>query len=61
MTTFTKGLEVRYNEQEGFIDFVCDKYITVCIRTFDIKSRSVCILVYRNEWANVHLMKESEK
>ena len=61
MTTFYSGLDVKYKEQVGFIDFVCDKYITVCIKTFNDRSRSVCLLVYPNQWKEVQLLKESEK
>ena len=61
MTTFYSGLDVKYKEQVGFINFVCDKYITVCIKTFNDRSRSVCLLVYPNQWKDVQLLKQSEK
>jgi hypothetical protein len=59
--SFAEGTEVIYNGNQGFISFVCDKYITVCIKTFDEKSRDVCLLVYPNQWKDVHLLKQSEK
>ena len=61
MTTFYSGLDVKYKEQVGFIDFVCEKYITICIKTFEHRSRDVCLLVYPQQWKDVQLLKESEK
>lgn len=61
MTAFYSGLEVRYKSHVGFIYFVCEKYITVCINTCDNKSKDVCLLVYANQWKDVQLMKQSEK
>lgn len=61
MSAFYSGLEVRYHQYRGFIDFVGEQYITVCIHQFEHKSKDVCLLVYQKEWKNVQLIKESEK
>jgi hypothetical protein len=61
MTSFYSGLGVRYKNNEGFVDFICENYITVCINKLEHKSKDVCLLVYRNEWKDVQLIKESEK
>jgi hypothetical protein len=61
MTTFYKGLNVKYRDHVGIVNFVCDKYITVCIKTYDHKSRDVCILVYQPQWKEIQLLKQSEK
>ena len=61
MTTFYSGLNVKYREQVGVVDFVCEKYITICIKTFEHKSKNVCVLVYPSQWREVQLLKESEK
>ena len=61
MTTFYSGLDVKYKQQVGFIDFVCEKYITICIKTFEHKSKNVCLLVYPQQWKEVQLLKQSEK
>ncbi len=61
MNVFTVGLNVKYRDHIGMINFVCEKYINICIRKFDHKSRDVCLLIYPQEWKNVHLLKESEK
>lgn len=61
MTTFYSGLNVKYREQVGVVDFVCEKYITICIKTFEHKSKNVCLLVYPSQWKEVQLLKQSEK
>jgi hypothetical protein len=61
MTNFYNGLEVRYGQHVGFVDFICEKYITVCLRKFEERSKDVCILVYPHQWKDIKLLKESEK
>ena len=61
MTTFYAGLEVRYRDHVGFVNFICDKYITICLRQFDHRLKNVCILVYPSQFGEVQLLKESEK
>ena len=59
--SFSKGLEVYYEERYGVVDFICEQYITVCVRVMNHKSRDVCILVYPDRFHLVKLAKESEK
>ena len=61
MTTFYQGLEVRYKQHVGFVDFICEKYITVCLGKADHRSKDVCILIYPPEWKDVELLKQSDK
>lgn len=61
MTTFYEGLEVRYKEQIGVVDFICDRYITICVQRFEQRSRNVCLLVYPPQWKDVELLKQSDK
>jgi hypothetical protein len=61
MTAFYQGLEVRYKQHVGFIDFVSEKYVTICLRKFDERSRDVCLLVYPNQWKDIELLKQSDK
>jgi hypothetical protein len=61
MTTFYSGLEVRYKENVGFIDFVCEKYVTICLKKFEERSRSVCLLIYPQQWKEIELLKQSDK
>lgn len=59
--TFAKGIEVYYRGMYGKIYFVCDKYITICIRKLDHRSKDVCLLVYPDNFKDVLLAKESTK
>jgi hypothetical protein len=59
--SFYKDLEVYYDGMYGIVDFICEKYITVCVRVMDHKSRNVCVLVYPSRFHLVKLAKESEK
>jgi len=61
MKTFYSGLEVRYNQHVGFIDFICEKYITICLKKFEERSRSVCLLIYPEQWKEIELLKQSDK
>ena len=61
MNTFYEGLNVRYKDHIGVVDFICDKYITICLGQSEYRSKDVCILVYLSQWKEVQLLKESEK
>jgi len=61
MSTFYEGLNVKYREQVGVVDFVCEKYITICINQLEHRSRDVCLLVYPQQWKEIQLLKQSEK
>lgn len=58
---FSAGLEVYYKNNHGYVDFVCEKYITICISEGITKDRNVCMLVYPNEYKQIKLVKESNK
>lgn len=62
MTIFSKGVMVYYDGYEGTIRFVCDHYVSFCLREFpDQKVKDVCILIYRENYSKIKLIKESEK
>lgn len=61
MTTFYSGLAVRYKDYNGVIDFICDQYITICLRKLEHRSKDVCMLVYSPQWKDVKLAKQSDK
>jgi hypothetical protein len=56
-----EGLDVKYKNHVGTIRFICDSYLTLCIREHDEKVRNVCILIYRDEWNQIMLLNEDEK
>ena len=55
------GLEVRYKDHIGYIRFVDTEYITLCISEFKDRSRDVCIVVYKEDYKHLRLLKESDK
>ena len=59
--TLTEGLEVHYRGMFGKIRFVCEQYVTICVRTFPDKVRDVCLIVYPNQYNQISLLKESTK
>jgi hypothetical protein len=60
--SFSEGLEVYYKEMHGVVRFVCDQYITVCVRKFpEDRRRDVCLVVYPQDYCKVELAKESTK
>jgi hypothetical protein len=61
MSTFYKGLNVKYRDHIGVVEFICEQYITICIQRLEHKSKDVCLLVYQSQWKEVQLLKESEK
>jgi hypothetical protein len=59
---FAKGVYVQYRDHVGYIDFISDSYFTLCIDDRAVeRSHHVCILVYKNQWNDVKLWKESSK
>jgi hypothetical protein len=61
MTTFYQGLEISYKRHYGWVNFIGEAYITVCVREFSERSRNVNILIPRDQWNQIKLLKESNK
>jgi hypothetical protein len=59
--TFAKGIEVYYRGTHGVVDFICEKYITVCIDKSKDRLKDVCLLVYPEQYGEITLAKESGK
>jgi hypothetical protein len=60
-TSFAEGIIVQYKDWVGEIRFVCDEYISVCVRVGNNRVNDVCVLVHKNDWNQVKLLKESNK
>jgi hypothetical protein len=59
---FSEGIDVIYKNHMGKIRFICNEYLTLCVNHFpEEKQRDVCILIYRNEFDKIKLLKESGK
>lgn len=61
MSQFSKGLLVKYLDFVGTVRFICNEYVSICISVGEDKSRDVCVLAFRSEWENIHLVEELEK
>jgi len=59
--SFAEGIIVQYKDWVGEVRFVCDEYISVCVRVGNKRVNDVCVLVHRNDWNQVKLLKESGK
>jgi hypothetical protein len=62
MTAFAKGLLVQYENYIGNIRFVSNSYVTLCVNSFpEEKRRDVCMLIFREDFNKIKLLKESQK
>lgn len=59
--TFAEGIQVIYKDQIGYIRFICDQYLTICIKEFKERNRDVCLIVYKKDYSKITLLKESIK
>lgn len=51
---FTENQSVLYNNMQGYVYFVCDDYITICVRQGEHRSQDVCLIVYPYQYNQVH-------
>lgn len=54
------GMPIKHKNDEGFITFICDDYITICVREIEEKEamygkRFVNVLVYQCDWDNLEI------
>jgi len=59
--SFTEGIVVQHKNWIGKVQFVCDEYISVCVSVGNHPVNDVCVLVYKSDWNQVKLLKESDK
>jgi hypothetical protein len=59
--TFSEGIVVQYRDWIGEVRFICDEYISICVRVGDYRVNDTCVLVYKSQWNQVKLLKESGK
>ena len=59
---FAPGVIVQYRDHTGRIDFMGEEYFTLCLDDTPASLiNRVCILVYKQYWNEVTLMKQSSK
>jgi hypothetical protein len=61
MNSFATGVIVQYKEWVGEVRFVCGDYVSICTSVGKHISEDICVLVYKNNWNQVKLLKESDK
>lgn len=54
---FQENEYVRYKHLEGYINFITDDYITICISKGNHRSHDVCVLVYPYQY---HLIERDD-
>ena len=60
-SVFAEGVVVQYRNWIGEIRFICDEYASVCTSVGVHRSADVCVLVYKKDWEEMKLFKESHK
>lgn len=52
-----EGTEVCYRNMYGHVRFVCETYMTVCVREFPTERvRDVCLIVYPSQYEELILV-----
>jgi hypothetical protein len=58
---YAEGTKVIYKQHMGVISFVCDHSICICVSRGEHRSHDVNLVVYRHDFNQIKLFKESEK
>jgi len=61
MNSFAVGVIVEHKNFIGEVRFVCDDYMSVCTSVGVHRAADICVIVYKKDWNNVNLFKESAK
>ena len=61
MNSFAVGVIVEHKSFIGEVRFVCDDYMSVCTSVGVHRAADICVIVYKKDWSNVNLFKESAK
>ena len=60
-SVFAEGVVVQYKDWIGEIRFICEDYASVCTSVGTHRSADVCVLVYKKDWEEMKLFKQSAK
>jgi hypothetical protein len=59
-TSFVVGERVKWKHLEGFVNFIDEHYITICVHQYDkndpmalTQTEKVCVLCYPQDWKDV--------
>jgi len=61
MNSFAVGVIVEHKNFIGEVRFVCDDYMSVCTSVGVHRAADICVIVYKKDWKNINLFKESTK
>ena len=61
MNSFAVGVIVEHKNFIGEVRFICDDYMSVCTSVGVHRAADICVIVYKKDWDNVNLFKESAK
>ena len=61
MNSFAVGVIVEHKNFIGEVRFICDDYMSVCTSVGVHRAADICVIVYKKDWSNVNLFKESAK
>lgn len=51
------GTEIYYNGMYGHIRFVCEQYMTICIKEFpNERVRDVCLVIFSSQYDKLQLV-----
>lgn len=55
--TLPVGTEVYYKGMYGHVRFVCESYMTICVREFPERVRDVCLVVFPYQYDTIELVR----
>lgn len=58
---FAVGTHVKYKNNYGTVDFVCEQSLSILVWKGKHRSQDVCIVVPRSEFKLIELYKQSQK
>jgi hypothetical protein len=55
---FQQGLELEYNKVHGYLKFIDEAYITICVHPTTERTQfgDVCVVVYPSLWNKVNIV-----
>jgi len=63
MTKWVEGLEVTYKGKHGYIKFIDELYLTICVHPSEGRKTfgDICIVVYPDDWDKIVIPRHSTK
>lgn len=58
---YTIGMEVKYRDMCGVIDFICDRYVVLQLPSTSVKHQSPRVLIYQEHQDEIIVFKDSDR